>query len=35
LADNTKLRKVMGWEPKVKLEEWVSQEMEKINERIG
>ena len=34
LADNTKLRKVMGWEPKVKLEEWVSQEMEKINERI-
>ena len=35
LANNTKIRKVMKWEPKVKLEDWVSQEMEKINERIG
>tara|TARA_A100001391_G_C5008848_1_gene262733 strand:+ start:41 stop:997 length:957 start_codon:yes stop_codon:yes gene_type:complete len=35
LANNTKIRTVMKWEPKVKLEDWVSQEMEKINERIG
>ena len=30
LANNSKLRRVMRWEPSVKLEEWVKMEMEKM-----
>ena len=30
LANNNKLRRVMGWKPSVKLDEWVKNEMERI-----
>lgn len=35
LADNKKIKNVMGWEPKIKLEEWVSKQLEGNYESIG
>ena len=35
LANNKKIKSVMGWEPKVKLEEWVSKQLEGNYESIG
>jgi UDP-glucose 4-epimerase len=32
LADNSKIKRIMGWKPKVKIQDWVLQQMEKINE---
>lgn len=31
LADNSKIKNVLGWEPKVKLEDYIQQELSKLN----